>query len=68
MNEAEKNSAGYERDIRSIFDSIEKIEKGIAKITDKMDEKDQKPSNLLWGVGMTVLGAIILKVLLVVGG
>lgn len=59
VNEIEKNAAVNKEQVKMIFNILNEIKASIKQIADKIDEKAQKPTQLLWAIGGTVLGALI---------
>lgn len=50
--------------VNNLIASMNEVKLSVNKILDKMDNNAQKPSALLWGVGGTVLGALLVKALI----
>lgn len=59
VNKIETENAVSREKIDSICASIVRIEKSIEKIAEKIDQRDQKPVSLLWGVLASVITALI---------
>lgn len=59
VNKIETENAVSREKIDSICASIARIEKSIEKIAEKIDQREQKPVSLLWGVLASVITALI---------
>ena len=60
ITEVEKTTAVTEERIYSIFSTLKEIKKNIEKIVDRIEQKDQRPAQLLW----SALGGIIVAIIL----
>lgn len=61
VNKIETENAVSREKIDSICASIVRIEKSIEKIAEKIDQRDQKPISLLWGVLASVITALLIS-------
>jgi septal ring factor EnvC (AmiA/AmiB activator) len=60
INLIEKNAAVSNEQIKMIFNILNEIKSSIKQIADKMDESSKRPSQLLWAVAGTILGALLI--------
>jgi chromosome segregation ATPase len=56
----EKNAAVSGEQIKMIFNILNEIKTSIKQIADKIDERSQKPTQLLWSIGGGILVALII--------
>jgi gas vesicle protein len=56
----EKNAAVSGEQIKMIFNILNEIKTSIKQIADKIDERSQKPTQLLWSIGGAVVVALII--------
>lgn len=60
INIIEKDAAVSGEQIKMIFNILNEIKTSIKDIADKMDEKSEKPATFLWGVGASIIVALII--------
>jgi predicted nucleic acid-binding Zn-ribbon protein len=58
--EIEKNAAVNKEQVKMIFNILNEIKASIKQIADKMDEKSQKPTQMLWSIAGAVVTALII--------
>ena len=60
VNNIERNVAVSDEQIKMIFKILEEIKFSIKGIADKMDERSQKPTQLLWTIAGAIATALII--------
>jgi prefoldin subunit 5 len=60
VNSIERNAAVSDEQIKMIFRILNEIKDSIKQIADKMDERSQKPTQLLWTITGGVTVALII--------
>jgi predicted nuclease with TOPRIM domain len=61
VSRIETENAISKEKIDAICASIARIEKSIEKIAEKIEQRDQKPISLLWGVLASVITALLIS-------
>lgn len=56
----EKTAAINEEQTKMVFKILNEIKDSIEKIGNKIDEIESRPSKLIWGIGGTIIGALII--------